>query len=389
MILFKRGLLANLPAEAQQGEPVWTLDGKDLYVGQGAGNPLVKSTQNVENWVNTNFINKDQLAVNDGVATLTGSTVTWAQLPVNDASISSTSLWSSDKINSMLTAGVAYMGHWNPATNTPNLIDEVGANGQYYIVDTAGTIDLSAAQDGTNTLTFKVGDHVIFSDADGGGPNPGLWEKSINSNNIQTVNGQSNVVVLDGSHIVLTGYVKAAAFTALTVTDTINQALGKLEKGIEDAQSGGELNVQADWTQGNAANDDFIKNKPTDLTVLSGHDLSEMSDITITANAAGNVLTWDGAKWVNQAPEAVEIDTLDEIGDVNVTGVSDGQMILWDDATSKWIAADLPTGVDGTFKGLTDTPANYAGAEGFTVKVNAAGDGVEFIDESTVDGGTF
>jgi hypothetical protein len=42
-----------------------------------------------------------------------------------------------------------------------------------------------------------------------------------------------------------------------------------------------------------------------------------------------------------------------------------------------------------TFVGLNDTPADYTNAAGYTVKVNAAGDALEFVDDSTIDGGQF
>jgi hypothetical protein len=42
VIKFKRGNAANLPVEANSGEPVVALDTGDLYVGQGTGFPLKK-----------------------------------------------------------------------------------------------------------------------------------------------------------------------------------------------------------------------------------------------------------------------------------------------------------------------------------------------------------
>lgn len=44
----------------------------------------------------------------------------------------------------------------------------------------------------------------------------------------------------------MTGYQKAAQYTAVVTSDTLNEAIGKLEKGIESAASGGVNNVSLD-----------------------------------------------------------------------------------------------------------------------------------------------
>lgn len=51
--------------------------------------------------------------------------------------------------------------------------------------------------------------------------------------------------------------------------------LSKLN-GIE---SGAEVNVQADWSEGSVLSDAYIKNKPTDVTDLSLHSATELNDI--------------------------------------------------------------------------------------------------------------
>lgn len=52
-------------------------------------------------------------------------------------------------------------------------------------------------------------------------------------------NALSGNVTLDGSDIALTGYSKAAAEAAVSASDSVNVAIGKLEKGIEAAKSSG------------------------------------------------------------------------------------------------------------------------------------------------------
>lgn len=59
----------------------------------------------------------------------------------------------------------------------------------------------------------------------------------------------------------------------------------KLE-GVED---GAEVNVQADWNQGISNSDSFIQNKPTDVTDLSLHVATELSDIN--SSGSGYIIT--------------------------------------------------------------------------------------------------
>lgn len=52
-------------------------------------------------------------------------------------------------------------------------------------------------------------------------------------------------VTIDGSNIELTGYVKPETSSAITPTDDVNTAIGKLEKGIEQAVAGGLQQVNS------------------------------------------------------------------------------------------------------------------------------------------------
>ena len=64
----------------------------------------------------------------------------------------------------------------------------------------------------------------------------------------RTVNGKAlaDNPVLDGADIALTDYEIADTYTAVTDTDTVNEAIGKLEKGLESAISGGVTQLTAD-----------------------------------------------------------------------------------------------------------------------------------------------
>lgn len=81
-----------------------------------------------------------------------------------------------------------YKGTWNASTNTPTLADGVGDAGDVYLTTVAGTVDF-----GSGPISFAIGDWAVYSGT--------IWEKSINSNSVVSVNGFTGVVVLDTDDI--------------------------------------------------------------------------------------------------------------------------------------------------------------------------------------------
>jgi hypothetical protein len=83
---------------------------------------------------------------------------------------------------------MVYEGTWNADTNTPTLSDSVPpehGSGTIYVCTVAGTCDL-----GSGAITFAIGDWVIY--------NGSIWQKSINSSAVVSVDGQQGIVVLSG-----------------------------------------------------------------------------------------------------------------------------------------------------------------------------------------------
>jgi len=89
--------------------------------------------------------------------------------------------------------------------------------------------------------------------------------------------GISNI---SGLQAALNGKQNAEAGKGLSANDFTNILKTKLD-GIED---GAEVNVNADWTA--STGDAQILNKPTDLTNLSIHDVTELRDITSAGSGA-------------------------------------------------------------------------------------------------------
>lgn len=114
---------------------------------------------------------------------------------------------------SQLPASVMeYKGTWNASTNTPTLADGVGDTGDVYLVNVAGTQNL-----GSGPITFAVGDWAVY--------NGTIWQKSINSNAVTSVNGLSGIVVLttseisEGTNLYYTAARFNTAFSGKSTTD--------------------------------------------------------------------------------------------------------------------------------------------------------------------------
>jgi len=117
---------------------------------------------------NGDALRYDMLGVASGIATLDGG----GKVPVSQ----------------LPSSLMSYEGTWNANTNSPTLADGTGNAGDVYIVSVAGSQDL-----GSGSISFAVGDWVIY--------NGSIWQKSVNSNAVVSVNSQTGVVVLTTDNV--------------------------------------------------------------------------------------------------------------------------------------------------------------------------------------------
>lgn len=114
------------------------------------------------------YIPISEKAANNGVATLdSGGKIPANQLP---------------------STVMDFKGTWDASLNSPTLVDGSGDAGDVYLVSVAGTQDL-----GSGSITYTVGDLIVY--------NGTIWQKSINSNAVVSVNSQTGVVSLDQDDI--------------------------------------------------------------------------------------------------------------------------------------------------------------------------------------------
>jgi hypothetical protein len=114
-------------------------------------------------------------------------------------------------------------------------------------------------------------------------------------------------------------------------------------------------------------------NGETGVVVLDTDDISEGS----------NNLYYTDAR----ATAAASTLKLQDLSDVSTTAPSDNQILRYNSANNRYEPEDLS--IAQSFLDLTDTEASYTGKAGYQVAVKSDETGLEFVDDSIVDGGLF
>lgn len=71
-------------------------------------------------------------------------------------------------------------------------------------------------------------------------------------------------------------------------------------------------------------------------------DLNSLSDVTISAPAANELLKFNGTNWVNSS-DYLSMRQLNDLGDVNISGPSDAQLLTFQNISSQWVNQNKPT----------------------------------------------
>jgi hypothetical protein len=210
-------------------------------------------------------INTSEKGANSGVATLdAGGKVPASQLP-----------------NSVMTYEGTFDASATPAT--PLLNGDSAANaGMVYLASVAGSYNF-----GAGAISFAVGDWAVYSGS--------IWEKSINSNTVVSVNGQTGVVTLTKSDVSL-GNVDN------TSDATKNSATATLTNKTIDASSNTISNLTVAMLASGVLDTDLSSVSASDDTLPSAKAVkayadsligssSTLGDISHTSFSASNNVT--------------------------------------------------------------------------------------------------
>ena len=184
--------------------------------------------------------------------------------------------------------------------------------------------DVASTQDVIKKIATALQDAKTYSDA-------------------RKINGLTgHEITLTGANVALTGYKKASTSTAITDTDTVNAAIGKLEKGLEAVVAGGVTavvegnGISVDATNVNepkvSVKIDTASEKFGENAVLTaGADGLKISGIADKISAEINKLDYSDAAVANQYVSSVSetngVITVKHT-DLPVIGVANGDKIL-------------------------------------------------------------
>lgn len=195
-----------------------------------------------------------------------------------------------------VTGGLSYQGTWNALTNTPTLVSSAGSNGNYYIVDVAGTTNLNGITD------WQIGDWAIF--------NGSVWQKIDQSNLVTSVNGQTGAVTLIYSDV------GAPSVSGTNATGTwgigITGNAGTVTNGVYTTGSYADpswlTSLATTKLSGTVSNAQLANSAIT----INGNSVSLGGSTTVTATAS-NALTigtgLSGTSYNGSAPVTIAIDS--------------------------------------------------------------------------------
>lgn len=141
--------------------------------------------------------------------------------------------------------------------------------------------------------------------------------------------------------------------------------------------TGGDVNVQSDWNEGNTGNDAYIRNKPTIPT--NNNQLTNGRGY-ITGISSGDVTTALGfTPYNNSNPNGfitnITGEVLNDLSDVNANSPTDGQTLTYDTASSKWIAKTPAGSISVGEKGSAPvSPVTKVTFDGATVTDKGSGE---------------
>jgi hypothetical protein len=188
-----------------------------------------------------------------------------------------------------------YKGAWNANTNTPTLADGSGDAGDVYRVATGGTVNL-----GSGNITFTVGDLALYDGT--------VWQRVDGADAVESVNGQTGVVVLDADDISDSGTTNKWDRTVSLTSGSGISATGTYpDFTIANTDLGSSQNIFKTISVpiGNSpvadSNNDTLTFISSDSSVsISGSSGSDTIDITVGSSVNTNIYNSNGTLSANR-----------------------------------------------------------------------------------------
>jgi hypothetical protein len=249
------------------------------------------------------------------------------------------------------TGGLEYKGAFNATAGTPSLLN--AEKGDFYIIDTAGTI---------YGQTWAVGDHLLINEDMGGTITNSKIDKIDNTQAVTSVNTQTGAVVISGNDV-------AADHTAVNYTAGNANVDGHLS-GIDTKL--GTLGTASTQDVGTSANNVVQLDGTAKLPAVDGSQLTNLPSaspasetvagiIEIATNAEATAGTATDKALVPSNVSSLDLSAMDNTTSAfisNITGESlndlsdvsftagagiDNYVLTYDNTTSSWGAEVVPS----------------------------------------------
>ncbi len=390
----------NGPVEAKEGINVPT--GKPFQVAGGSGTsgqylkstgssvawttfPTIPAAQVNSDWNATSgleqILNRPTLAT---VAT-SGQYSDLSGLPTIPAAQVNSDWNSSSGVSQILNKPTLFSGSYNDLTNKPTIPS-----------DLADLANVSSNAPANNDVLSWNGSNWAPSSTSGGGSSSfvGLTDTpgSLTASKWLRVNASANALeyvnapydtsytqsaIVDGSNVKLRLSSSQAVNDDILITAGANITISDVTASGFKISSNPDTNTT--YTQGSVASGDNINlrlsgsnGQDDDILLTAGNGIS-FSSVT----ASGFTITSSGATVTTDdtAPGSPQD------GDLWWKSDEGRLKVYYSDSNSdQWVDASPPAEPPATVVALSDTPASYFGATGKYLRVNSAGNAVEFVD---------
>lgn len=378
---FKRGLLANLPG-LRAGEPGFTTDSYDLYVG-------IDSTS-----ANNQFVGSGRYwSVN---STSKGSGVNLVEGTSNGTNF--VTLKAPDSLSGITT-------YTFPASPTNDYFLKTNATGQLSWAEVSSSFTL-AADTGSND-TFNTGETLTFTGGNGVDTAVTNNTITITASGITTAQLAAATLVTESEGIGSNDN-DSTLPTSAAVKDYVDSNITAEDLDVAGDSGTGAVDLDSQsLTIAGTANE--IETSASNQTITIGlpNDVTVSNNLTVTGNLYVNGSTTQ----VNTATTTIEDQLLDlgmvdgsvPASDLNkdigvlfnyYTDAAKKAAVFWDDSTSRIVVAAHVTESSGVLTTVTSGALEVAslyvnGCTGSAVEVIKCTNNEIFIENATIDGGSF